>query len=64
MESVDVRDNMKEMFDNLHNCKYRDCMHIKEDGCMVKQLVDNGEILESRYENYKSFVEKGVVNER
>jgi putative ribosome biogenesis GTPase RsgA len=22
---------MKDMFDNLHNCKYKDCMHIKED---------------------------------
>ena len=47
---------MKEMFDNLEFCKYRDCMHIKEDNCQVKQLVENGEILLSRYNNYKSFI--------
>ena len=47
---------MNEMIDNLHNCKYRDCLHIKEDGCYVKKLVEEKEILESRYENYKNFL--------
>ena len=57
MEIQDIRDNMREMFDNLHYCKYRDCMHIKEDGCRVKELVSNGYILLSRYDNYKYFIE-------
>lgn len=56
MEKIDIRDNMKEMFDNLDYCKYRDCMHIKEDGCYVRELVEKGEILEDRYNNYKSFI--------
>ena len=56
MSKLDIRDNMKEMFDNLEKCKYRDCMHIKEDDCEIKRLVTNNEILLSRYENYKSFV--------
>lgn len=56
MSKLDIRDNMKEMFDNLELCKYRDCMHIKEDNCQVKKLVSEGEILSSRYSNYKSFV--------
>ena len=58
MTKMDIRDNMKEMFDNLEYCKYRDCMHIKEDGCKVKEKVNNKEILLSRYENYKNFIEK------
>ena len=57
MSEEDIRDNMREMFDNLHYCKYRDCMHIKEDGCKVKELVLKCEILSSRYDNYKSFIE-------
>lgn len=57
MTKIDIRDNMKEMFDNLHYCKYRDCMHIKEDGCEVKEKVSKKEILSSRYENYKNFIE-------
>lgn len=56
MTKIDIRDNMKEMFDNLEYCKYRDCMHIKEDGCHVKELLEEGKILPSRYINYKSFI--------
>lgn len=56
MKKEDIRDNMKEMFDNLHYCKYRDCLHIKEEGCKVKELVENNEILISRYKNYNSFI--------
>ena len=62
MTKYDIRDNMKEMFDNLHECKYRDCMHIKEDGCKVKQLLAEGTILKSRYNNYKLFISS--VDER
>lgn len=58
MSKMDIRDNMKEMFDNVDECKYRDCMHIKEDGCYVKELVNRGDILTPRYDNYKYFVEK------
>ena len=54
--NIGIRDNMKEMYDNLDDCKYRDCMHIKEDGCAVKKKVETGEILQSRYNNYKSFI--------
>jgi len=56
MSKIEIRDNMKEMFDNLEKCKYRDCMHIKEDDCEIKRLVEQKEILLSRYENYKSFI--------
>ena len=56
--NIGIRDNMKEMYDNLDDCKYRDCMHIKEDGCAVKKKVETGEILRSRYNNYKSFIER------
>ena len=58
MKDIDIRDNMKEMFDNLEFCKYADCMHIKEDGCQVIELVKNKQILESRYNNYRNFIGK------
>lgn len=35
--NIAIRDNMIEMYENLSECKYRDCMHIKEDGCAVKE---------------------------
>ena len=58
MTPIDIRDNMKEMFDNLEHCKYDDCMHITEDGCEVKKQVNNQEILISRYENYRNFIKR------
>lgn len=58
MRDIDIRDNMKEMFEHLHKCKYSDCMHIKEDGCYVKYLLENKKILESRYNNYKNFINR------
>ena len=57
MTDRDIRDNMKEIFEYTHECKYRDCMHIKEDGCQVKKAVEDGLILGSRYDNYKQFIE-------
>ena len=56
MKPIDIRDNMKELFEATHNCKYKDCMHINEDGCYARELLKLGKILPSRYNNYKSFI--------
>ena len=40
-----------------YNCSYKDCMHIKEKNCKVKEEIGK-DILKSRYENYKKFIEK------
>ena len=34
------------------DCKYKSCMHTKEEGCKVIERVNNNKILKSRYENY------------
>lgn len=33
-------------------------MHLNEGDCRVKDAVNDGNILLSRYENYKKFIEK------
>ena len=56
---VDVdKENIRFAFVEFDNagCKFNDCMHLNEIGCRVKEQVENGEILESRYENYKKLV--------
>lgn len=55
----DIRNNFTEF--NNFECKYRDCIHVKEDGCLVKEKVKKGEILQSRYENYLSFLQDKKV---
>lgn len=41
-----------EMQEFLGKCKYNNCTHEKEAGCKVKDAVEEGEISESRYQNY------------
>ncbi len=36
-------------------CKFEDCNHIKEKGCEVRNRVEAGKILKSRYDNYVRF---------
>ncbi len=39
-------------------CKYRTCTHVKEDGCEIIKLVENGKIPSWRYDNYLKFMEE------
>ena len=59
MSKQDIRDSFIEFNDYKEKCKYRDCMHHKEDDCFIKELVKNKTIISSRYENYINFIEKG-----
>ena len=58
MDEVDVSHSFVELFNISNNCKYNGCLHLNEPKCAVKEAVKNGEILDSRYENYKQFVEE------
>ena len=53
MTISDIRDNFSEFNVYKDKCKYRDCMHLKEDDCFIK---NNPNILKSRYDNYVNFV--------
>jgi len=60
--SLEIRINKKDIkkyypeFDR--NCKYRTCLHVKEDGCEVLELVKKGKIPVWRHENYLKFLEE------
>ena len=36
----------------LHGCRFANCTHEHEPGCVVKQAVEDGTISETRYQNY------------
>jgi len=40
-----------------YECKFKDCKHIKEQSCAIKEAVDSNQILCSRYDNYKKFID-------
>lgn len=54
MTKEDIRDSFVE-FKN-YNCEFKNCMHLKEKKCMIKEAVEKNQILQSRYENYKKFI--------
>ncbi|WP_125709298.1 ribosome small subunit-dependent GTPase A [Companilactobacillus zhongbaensis] len=39
-----------------HECQFRGCNHANEPGCKIKELVNSGKIMKSRYENYLYFL--------
>ena len=43
-------------------CKYQDCMHLKEDHCAVKEALQEGKILPSRYETYQKLIQEVEVS--
>ncbi len=58
MENTDIRDSFIEFDEYKQLCKYRDCMHDKEDNCGVKEAVKTKKILYSRYEDYLKFIKR------
>lgn len=53
----DIRDEFKDFVELSSGCKFNGCYHINEPDCAVKNAYENGEILKSRYDNYKKLVE-------
>ena len=60
MTKTEVRDSFKDF--KKYPCIYKDCMHTNEPECKIKENVLNGNILESRYTNYLSFIENALSN--
>lgn len=58
MTNSDIRDNFIEFNEYKEYCEYKDCMHINELKCGIKENVLNNNILKSRYDNYLKFIEK------
>jgi len=56
---VDIEKNelshfFPEMRARLNQCRFHNCRHINEPGCVILEAVENGEIETSRYESYLS----------
>lgn len=61
MNKEDIRDNFVEFNKYREECKYKDCMHDKEDDCEIKNKVDDLVILKSRYLNYLKYIKESSV---
>ncbi len=43
-----------EFREKMKNCKYKDCRHVLEEECGIRQAVFNGEVSDSRFKNFKT----------
>jgi len=57
MEKEEVGDYFPEFFALKQNCKFNNCLHIKEPKCAVKEALEEGEIEYSRYRSYIQIIE-------
>ena len=59
---ADAGSGLEETFDVIHdvsnNCKYKDCTHVHEAGCAVREAIEKGDIDHAAYENYLKMVKE------
>ena len=58
MEKEELYRCFPEFVIKQNDCKFRECMHVKEPKCAVKEAVDSGEIKAYRYKHYLQFLEE------
>ena len=57
MDKEEVGDYFPEFFKLKQDCKFNNCMHVKEPKCAVKKALENDEIAYSRYKSYLQILE-------
>jgi len=58
MEKDEIGDYFPEFFVLKQDCKFNDCLHLKEPNCAVKNALDKDEIFASRYKSYIQILER------
>ena len=57
MEKEEVGDYFPEFFELKQDCKFNNCLHLKEPKCAVKDALENDEVSYSRYRSYLQILE-------
>lgn len=62
LNAVQVTHGFREFRDYLGGCKFRDCKHNDDPGCLIYEAVQNGKISKERFENYHRIIESMSEN--
>lgn len=57
-EKEEIQDYFPEIFRYKSDCKFNNCLHINEPKCAVKEALLRGDISESRFTSYMTFLEE------
>lgn len=64
MEREEVSNYFPEFFSLKPDCKFNNCLHLKEPGCAVKEQLENDTIAWSRYQSYLQILDGEDENYR
>jgi ribosome biogenesis GTPase len=64
IDSRDVLLYFPELKAAIGACRFNNCLHQDEPGCVVKQRVDDGDVASSRYHSYLLFVSELAAREK
>lgn len=62
LEAEEVTNAFVEFRPFLGGCKFRDCKHNDDPGCVLRQAVEDGDINETRFANYHRIIESMAEN--
>ncbi|MDA0150527.1 small ribosomal subunit biogenesis GTPase RsgA [Vibrio sp. LaRot3] len=62
LEPEEITEAFIEFRPYLGGCKFRDCKHLDDPGCVLREAVEEGEISEVRFENYHRILESMLEN--
>ncbi len=62
LEADEVTEAFIEFRPFLGGCKFRDCKHDDDPGCIIRAAVEDGEINETRFRNYHRIIESMAEN--
>jgi len=66
--NIGVESGLQETFSDIvelaNNCRFSNCTHMQENGCVVLSAVDDGSISQKRYDNYIQMKKESAFNER
>ena len=57
MDKEEVGDYFPEFFKLKQNCKFNNCLHVKEPKCAIKDALETNEVAYSRYKSYLQILE-------
>jgi ribosome biogenesis GTPase len=60
--SDEVTEAFVEFRSFLGGCKFRDCKHNDDPGCIIREAVERGEISQTRFDNYHRIIESMSEN--
>jgi len=53
MDDATIQVGWPELLERAPQCRFNNCLHLREPGCAVTKAVDSGELSARRYESYK-----------